>query len=497
MDKMTVRIVRVRQLTLLALAGCALVTACDQQEATRDYVETGEDNPVVDELFAHWNRPGSPGCAVAVSRDGELIYSRGYGYANLDDGIPITPQTVFDVASVTKQFVAASLSMMELDGKLSFDDDVRIWLPELPEYESPITLYHMVYHTSGLRDYLTLFPLAGRDDYFPISHQQILDMMARQQALNFAPGERYEYSNTAFMLLAIVVERISGKSLGEYAQERFFEPLGMTGSLMYDNFERVIPHRAIGYIREEDDKVRMVHNYNFDVPGDGQMYTTVEDLARWNDYLHGKNKPEYYSVIMQEGTLHSGDPLSRAKGLFLSEYRGQRTIHHTGSSWGFRTVVKRFRDAGLGVTIACNDDSAYPRGLAFKIADHYLADILDPVVDGPATETSDRVTAAVEAPPEMTPGQLQEFVGSFYSAELDAMYRLEVAGNDLVVRIEQELPLVMSPVAIDIFEFEFHPKGWSDPEMVSLGFKRIDSGTITGFELSTGSERGIVFEKQE
>ena len=157
----------------------------------------GRDDLQIDSLFAHWDQPGSPGCAVAVSRDGELQYSRGYGYANLDHDIPITPRTLFDVASVTKQFVAASLNMLALENRLSLDDDIRKYLPELPEYAQTVTLSHMLYHTSGLRDYLTLFPLAGRDDYYPISHRQILAMMARQRALNFEPGAQYEYSNTA------------------------------------------------------------------------------------------------------------------------------------------------------------------------------------------------------------------------------------------------------------------------------------------------------------
>jgi CubicO group peptidase (beta-lactamase class C family) len=155
----------------------ALAVACTSRNDPHAGTETGDDNAVVDAIFASWDVRGSPGCALAVARDGILVYSRGYGYANLDYDIPITPQTVFDVASITKQF----------KGKLSLEDDVRKWLPELPEYDSPITLQHMIYHTSGLRDYLNLFPLAGRGDYYPISHAQILAMMVRQRALIFPP----------------------------------------------------------------------------------------------------------------------------------------------------------------------------------------------------------------------------------------------------------------------------------------------------------------------
>ena len=250
-----------RSAAILALA----VACCGPRDAAAQ-TEIGADNPPVDALFASWDRLGSPGCALAVSRNGNLVYTRGYGYANLDYGIPVVPQSVFDVASVNKQFVAASISMLELEGKLSLDDDVRRWLPELPAYERPIRLRHMIYHTSGLRDYLTLFPLAGRGHYFPISLAQILDMMSRQRALVFLPGERSQYSNTAYMLLALVIERASGQSLADFAEARIFGPLGMDGSLMYDNHEAIIPRRAIGYDRHDDGDIRMVHNFNFDVP---------------------------------------------------------------------------------------------------------------------------------------------------------------------------------------------------------------------------------------
>jgi len=459
-------------------------------------MEVGDDIPEIDTLFSRWDTRGSPGCAVAVSQGGSLVYSRGYGYANLDYDIPVTPQTVFDVASVTKQFVAASLSMLEQDGKLSFDDDIRKWLPELPEYEWPITLEHMVYHTAGLRDYLNLFPLAGRDEYYPISHQQILDMMSRQRALVFQPGERYLYSNTAYMLLAQVVQRVSGKSLDEFVQERIFEPLNMKGSLMYDNFERIIPQRAIGYVRDDDDSVRMTHNYNFDVAGDGQMYTTVVDLLRWDDYLHGEDKPEFYPVIMLEGTLNSGVKIRRAKGLFLDEYRDSPTVHHTGSSWGFRTVVKRFVDHDLGIAIACNDDNSYPRSLAFKIADHFLERQLGPVPD----EEGSGESPEPDSPPgtlSLTSDQLAEFTGVFHSAELDATYRFDVVDRNLVVRIEQEPPVRVKPVATDKFGVLYYESDYSGRLMASVEFTRNGSGAITGFSLDSGSERGIMFETKQ
>jgi len=474
----------------------ALAVGCTRQDDPHAGVETGEDNAAVDAVFAAWDLPGSPGCALSVARNGELVYSRGYGYANLDYDIPITPQTVFDVASVTKQFNAASLSMLALEGKLSLDDDVRKWLPELPEYEWPITLRHMLHHTSGLRDYLNLFPLAGRDDYYPISHAQILAMMSRQRALNFPPGDRYAYSNTAYMLLAQVLERASGQTFGEITQERIFEPLGMEGSLMYDNLEKIIPRRATGYDRSADGRVRVVHNYNFDVAGDGQMYSTVEDLLRWDNYLHGAEKPAIHSMMLTEGHLNNGDPTGYAQGLRLDEYRGLHTVGHSGSSWGFRTELVRFVEPGLSIAISCNVDSVDPGKLAQRVADHYLADQLGPESGDEAPNAEQPVADAASEPPTLRADQLAEFVGAFFAPELDATYRFAVVDGGLVVRIEQEPPIEVAAVADDRFEFSFHPRGWSEPQPVSLEFDRNRSGAVTGFGLSAGSERGIVFERR-
>ena len=476
-------------LTILTLAA-----GCSRHHDLHGGAETGDDDAVVDAIFASWNLPGSPGCAIAVAKNGKVVYSRGYGYANLDYDIPITPQTVFDVASITKQFVAASLSMLALEGKLTLDDDVRRWLPELPEYQWPITLRHMIYHTSGLRDYLNLFPLAGRNDYYPISHAQILSMMSRQRALIFPPGERYLYSNTGYMLLAQVIERASGKSLGEFAHERIFVPLRMDSSLMYENLEEIIAGRATGYDRDDDGELRIVHNYNFDVAGDGQLYTTVEDLLRWDDYLHGAEKPAIYSTMMTEGRLNNGDPISYAQGIELGEYRGLRTVGHSGSSWGFRSQLVRFVESGLSIAIVCNADFARPGDLARQVADHYLADQLGPESSDaePAADQQD-ADAAPEAP-ILSSAELAEFAGSYFSAELDATYRFSVVDGGLEVRIEQEQPIGVMVAGVDEFEFGFQPYGWSEPEAVSLTFVRGDGGVIAGFDLSSGSERGIVFE---
>jgi CubicO group peptidase (beta-lactamase class C family) len=483
-----------RRNKVVVIAFAVLGAACTPREVPYAGIEVGADNAAVDAVFAEWDQPGGPGCALAVAQDGDFIYTRGYGYANLDYDIPVTPQTIFDVASVTKQFVAASLTMLALDGELSLDDDVREWLPELPAYDTPITLQHMIYHTSGLRDYLNLFPLAGRGHYYPISHPQILDMMSRQRALNFPAGDRYEYSNTAYMLLAQVVERASGQTLGEFAQERIFDPLGMSGSLMYDNYERIIPGRATGYDRLDDGRVLMVHNYNFDVAGDGQMYTTVEDLLRWDNYLHGAEKPAVHEQMLTVGRLNNGESTGYAQGIRVSEYRGLATVQHTGSSWGSRSVLMRFVEPGLSISVACNDGNSSPMLLAREVADILLADRLGPV-EAPADDEEEHKPAG--DPFELSSEALSSFAGTFFSEELDATYRIALAGDVLQVRIEQEPPLAVRPLADDRFEIGFRDQAYWDQPMATMDFQRNDDGAISGFLLSSGSEKHIGFAKRQ
>ncbi len=477
------------------LAVLVLGIGCAGPDDSPAGAEVGADDAAIDAIFASWDKPDSPGCALAVARNGDFVYTRGYGYANLDYDIPVTPQTVFDVASVTKQFVAAVANLLAQEGAVSLDDDVRKWLPELPEYDPPITLRHLIFHTGGLRDYLNLFPLAGAGDYYSVSREQLLAMMSRQRAPVFAPGERYEYSNTGYMLLAHALERAAGKSIGELARERIFEPLGMDGSLMYENRERIIPRRATGYNRDDDGGLRVVHNYNFEIAGDGQLYTTVEDLLRWDDYLHGEDKPAIHESMLTEGTLNDGEPIGYAHGITPGEYRGLRTVGHSGHSWGFLTELRRYVEPALAIAVSCNAEYGDPGELARRVADHYLADQLGPEESDEEEENANE-DQDDDAPVSSLPSaELAPFTGSFFSAELDATYRFAVTDGGLVVRVEQQPALEVQPVAEDAFRVEFESRGWA-ASPARLEFQRDGTGSVTGFSLSSGSERGLMFERQ-
>jgi CubicO group peptidase (beta-lactamase class C family) len=241
----------------------------------------------VDKLFSQWDKKDSPGCALAVVKDGKIIYKQGYGLANLELNIPITPQSVFYIGSVSKQFVTMCIALLAKQKKLSLDDDIRKFVPELPDYGPPITVRHLIHHTSGLRDYLTLLGIAGID-YGTYHQDDVVELVARQRELNFAPGEEYLYSNSGYFLLAVIAERASGKSLREFAEENIFKPLGMKNSHFHDDYRMLIKKRASGYFPDGKGKYRNFIS-TFDCVGSGGLFTSVEDLFLWDqNFYHHK-----------------------------------------------------------------------------------------------------------------------------------------------------------------------------------------------------------------
>ena len=447
----------------------------------------------VDALVGEQVAPTAPGCAVGVARGGEVLHARGYGLANLDHGVAITPDTVFDVGSVTKQFTAASIVLLSLDGALALGDDVRTHLPELPDYGATITIDHLLHHTSGVRDYLNLMALAGREFYAPISHLDIVELMARQRALNHAPDERYTYSNTGYMLLATIVERVSGRSFSTFARERIFDPLGMTASFLYEDAEQVVPHRATGYAPGAGGRFRMVHNFSFATAGDGQLYTTVGDLLRWSrafaaDEVDG---PEFTAAMLTPGALADGETVGYGAGLSLGEHRGLTTNGHGGSTWGFRAQLVRFPDHELAVAVLCNREDASPGRLANDIADLYLADHLEPAAE-PGISRGRRLGRRNELAAVSTPVAPGDYEGTFYSEELDARYHVALDDGALRVRIERWLPLDLTRTGADRFAGIDFP-AWTGPRRVELEFQRNPRGTVTGFALSAGQARDIEF----
>lgn len=354
------------------------------------------DEARIDAIFKEYSSRSSPGCTVAAYQDDRIVLRRAYGMANLDHDVPLTPGSVFHVASVSKQFTAAAILLLAQDGKLSIDEDVRKYMPELPEFGERITIRHLANHTSGLRDQWTLLGLAGwRYSRDLITDEDVLQLVARQTALNFKPGERHLYSNTGYTLMAVIVSRVSGKSFREFTSERIFRPLGMTNTHFRDNFGEIVKKQAYGYAPEGPSYRLSVTN--FDTAGATSLLTTVEDLARWHANF---DRPmvggeRLISGLLDRGLLNSGERIDYAFGIAHGSYRGLPTVGHGGSDAGYRSAFLRFPDQRFGVSILCNVASANPTQLAHRVADFLLAGKLGPQ-RAESTEDEPEVTVSVD-----------------------------------------------------------------------------------------------------
>lgn len=387
--------------SLIASTGTALLGAVSTPAARAQQV----DEAAIDALFDDID-PDGPGCAVGVVRDQTLAHAEGYGLANLDYGLPITPTSTFYLGSVSKQFTAAAIAHAARAGHLSLDDPIRKWLPELPEYRRPVTVRHLLHHTSGVRDYLGLWNLSGWrvDDVH--SDEETLELLARQQAGNFPAGEEYLYSNGGYFLLSELIERATDLTLREYLHEHFFEPLGMERSHFGDDRVEVIDERVIGY-RATDDGYEMFHPWNYDKVGAGGMYSSIEDLARWdrNWYTEEVGGPGFTEQLRERGVLSDGTAIDYAFGLSHGEYRGLETVAHGGALAGFRTHLMRFPTERTTVLVLCNFPTSDPGSRAERVADVVLAPELAPV----AAEEDE--TESVPEAVELTGEELDAIAG--------------------------------------------------------------------------------------
>lgn len=330
----------------------------------------------VNRLFSAWDSKNTPGCALGVIQGGRFIYKRCFGMANLEHGIPISPDTVFDVASTSKQFVAACIAILARKKKLSLDDEIQKHLPGMPRYSRPVTLRHLIHHTSGIRDYLGLMYLAGLRYENEYPDEEILALIARQKQLNFAPGSEHLYSNSGYLLLGEIVRRVSGMTLREYAEKQIFSPLGMKHSHFHDDFTEIVKNRASGYSTGKNGSRISVSI--FDVVGDGGLNTTLNDLYIWDRNFYDNRLGGFGKGLIKEltspGKTNGGRDLNYAFGLFTEQYRGLQTIHHGGAWLGYRCEMIRFPEHKFSVICLANDESLNAVALARRVADLYLAD---------------------------------------------------------------------------------------------------------------------------
>jgi CubicO group peptidase (beta-lactamase class C family) len=423
----------------LALSMAILLVAISPSFAT-------ESIGPVDGIFADFDNDRSPGCALGVIRDGSLIYRRGYGMANLEHGIPNGPQSVFRIGSTSKQFTALAVALLDREGALSLDDPLSKHFPEFPDWADGITIRQLVHHSSGLRDYLTLAWLSGlTDDADYYTDQWVIDLLARQQELNFPPGEQYLYSNSGYLLLAHLVGRISGQSLRQFAAERIFRPLGMNQTHFHDDHNHIVPLRASGYAPKGDGfRISMT---TLDIVGDGGVYTSIDDLLLWDrnfyDNRLGGGGPDLIRTMTTPGRLKDGESLDYAFGLTVSDYRGLEMISHGGAFVGYRAEMLRFPEQRFSVAVLCNRSDGAPTDKARRVASHFLADHMTAVTAPGGAEESPAI--------ELSEEQLQEYEGYFWEAAEGFEAETRVIDGSLWAVHSPERRNELAPVAADTF----------------------------------------------
>ncbi len=478
----------------------------------------GPTDPRVDAIFADL-RGDRPGAAVGVLFDGEIVHRAGYGLANLDHGVPITPATVFDIASISKQFGALAALLLEAEGNLDLDADVREYVPELPDFGAAITPRHLIHHTGGIRDWPHTMALGGIEFTDVISFEKILRMLHNQQAINFPPGSEYAYSNTGYNLLARAIEVQSGMSFREYTHSRIFAPLGMIRTHFSDDHLEVVPGRAESYAPVPDDSEAGGRAAGTGETGDAadpqvqtespsfrrqpdqltalassSLHTSIDDFILWmrNFETAEVGGEALVETMLRRGILTGGDTISYAHGLSVGAHRGLPTFGHGGSWVGFRTNFTRYPEQNLSIAVFCNVSDCNPAGRARQVAEVYLGELMEPVPEPDEAGEPDPAEPRPESRPERprpTAAQLREYTGAYRSPELDSSYEIDVDDEGRLVATHwRNAPTILTPTGPDTFTGD----QWFFPR---LTFVRDGAGRITAFTVTGGRVRDLIFER--
>jgi CubicO group peptidase (beta-lactamase class C family) len=382
----------------------------------------------IDAVFADYDNTVSPGCALGVILDGELIYKRGYGMANLELGVALSPRSVFRTGSVGKQFTAMAIAILAEKGTISLDDSLSKHFPEFPDWAEMVTIRHLVHHTSGVRDYLTLTWLAGMgdDDYY--TDEFALDLLSRQQNLNFQPGEKYLYSNSGYLLLAHLVQRASGRSLREWATENMFDPLDMTDTHFHDDHTHIVPNRASGYAPTENGF--RISETTLDMVGDGGVYTTIDDLLHWDrnfyDNKLGNGGPALIQAVTTPGELTTGQEMTYAFGLDVETHRGLKRVSHGGAVGGVRAYSTRYPEQRLATYVLCNRADANPGERAERVAEILLAEVMEPLEQGADPAVPDSIKGV-----KLDTADSKRLVGHYWNSERMSFWEIVLDDDTL------------------------------------------------------------------
>jgi CubicO group peptidase (beta-lactamase class C family) len=444
----------------------------------------------IDRLFAKWDSTESPGAAVAVLKDGSIVYKRGFGMANLDYDIPITPETVFRIASTSKQFTAFCIALLVEQGKISLDDDIRKYIPEMPNYGFPIKIRHLVYHTSGIRDSAFLLALAELPFGTFMTDEEMLALITRQKELNFKPGEEYAYSNSGYFLMSLIVKRFSGLTLREYAEKHIFEPLEMNHTHFHDDHTMIVKNRATGYSPGPEGAYKIDVSMGDYVGGDG-IFTTVGDLCLWiQNFYHnqlGKGSQELIDLVLKPGTLNNSEKLSYAFGLVKFELGDIEIYSHSGAWVGYQAQILFFGKRHFGVVVLSNLGSGIsPPALAQQIATFYFPSEFKEAMKERAIRTK-------TIQPKLTKEQLKTKAGEYYDPHSDTYICISLKGKTLVIQgiginssliAESESHFKASNISVDVTFIESE----EDTKSIELRQKGKDPVFLDEVKKVTSSE---------
>jgi len=531
-----------------------------------------EQSQAVDKIFSDWDKANAPGCGLGIIKDGKLIYARGYGMANLEYDLPNNSQSVYRIGSTSKQFTAASIVLLAENEKLSLDDSLNKFFPDFPDYAKDITVRHLLNHTSGIRDYLTISYLKGLqgDDFF--TDKDVMRWLINQTELNFDPGEEYVYSNSGYWLLGQIVNQVAEMSMADFAMQEIFKPLGMSSTHFHNDHTEIVKNRASGYVPNDKDGFQ-ISMTTLDMIGDGGIFTSIEDIKKWDDaYYESKVlSNEFWKTMTQTGKLNNGEDIDYASGLIVNKHKGLNTVSHGGAFVGFRAELLRFPDQKLSVAIFTNRGDGNPSSMAYQVADVFLSDqyqvkeetsdaseivesIIDsqeysakqllgsyqlrPGMDITITLVNDKVHALQSWNSEeydLIKGELnsytiddsgdikftfadlqdnstqkiwvdqqgrkselkrkeevdlsninlKEFVGSYYSSELDVIYKITLVGETLKLQMKNNDPEKLNLVDKDLLSFQGS----------MFQFKR-ENDEIYDFVMNAGRAKNLKFVKQ-
>ncbi len=479
----------IKSVSFIFIVVLLVLTGCEKTE------QKTAEQLAVDSLFSEWNQSGSPGAALSIIQNGEMLYTAEYGEANIEYGIPIENDTVFHVASVSKQFTAMAIALLADQGYLSLDDDIRDYIPEVPDFGEIITIRHLANHTSGLRDQWGTLGLAGWRIDDVITTEHVLKLVERQEALNFPVNDQYMYSNTGYTLLAEIVARVSGQSFGEWMETNVFTPLQMTHTQIYDDHERIVLNRADSYSDRLHNSYQDVEDVlknsalNFATFGATSLFTTASDLALWlNNYsVMALGSAEVYQNMRTQGVLNDGEIIDYALGLFVAKYRGLSSLSHRGGDAGYRSYVVYFPDHQFGVSVLTNLASFDPGGLGLEIAEIYLAEFMEAEEE---EETVEPVQSEIAAEIEVDLTLLEAYVGSYFSRELQTTYTFVVKDGRLVATHPRHSDINFTPIELDKFSGPIWFFG-------QARFERDDRGEINRLYASSGRSLNVEFNKVE